>query len=473
MKRKNSRKRQVRARAIVLFLALLFGLAIIAALLFLISKDNPTPNVTQTEEIIPEETTPSPKTETEAMSIHQLVSGNTVETNAITLGIDVSKYQGSIDWKKVSEAGIDFAMVRVGYRSQSDGKITEDTNARYNMQEASANGLKVGAYFFSTAVTEEEAKEEARWVADFIGKYSITYPVVYNCEGFQKAESRQYGLTITERTDYAIAFLNEIYELGYTPMFYASKNELTEDSQWETSRIEPTYKIWVAQYTDEPYSEASQSDYTGMHDMWQYTNTGTIAGIEHPVDKNVAYFGYESAAVPMNSNGPDNAEADVEALMNFKEVNETVTAKKVTNLRDIPSQGDDSTVLTTLKNGETATRTGISDSGWSRIIIDGEKYYAVSNYLTTDLSYHTEEPAKDNDGIDTEFTDRNEQVTPKIEVNLRSIPSVTNADSIVIATVKNGEVFTRTGINEAYGWSRVEYNGQTLYCVSSYITSAE
>lgn len=472
MSRKTYVKKKARSRIFLLLAGIVLGLAVIAALLFLIMKNGDTPQVTPTEEST-ENPVPTTEPAAEEEPISQLAAANTLETDEITHGIDVSKYQGSIDWEAASQSGIDFVMVRVGYRSQSDGKISEDSNARYNMQEAAAHGLKVGVYFFSTAISEEEAREEARWTADYIAKYPITYPVVYNCEGFQKTESRQYGLTTAERTDYAIAFLNEIYEQGYTPMFYASKNELAENSLWETSRIEKSFKIWVAQYTDEPYSETIKSDYTEPHDMWQYSNQGSIAGIEYPVDMNVAYFGYENAAAPMDGDGPDNAEADVEALMNFKEVNETVTAKNVTNLRDIPSQGEDSTVLKKLSNGETAVRTGISDSGWSRLILEGEKYYAVSNYLTTDLSYHVEKPTEDDDGIDTVFTERNEQVTPKIEVNLRSIPSVTNSDSVVVATVKNGEIFTRTGINEDYGWSRVEYNGQTLYCVSSYITLAE
>lgn len=408
--------------------------------------------------------------ETEITKI--LIADNADETTDITLGIDVSKYQGTIDWAKVAESGIDFAMVRVGYRTQSSGEIVADTNAKYNMQEATANGLHVGAYFFSTAISEEEAIEEARWVADYISQYQITYPVAYNCEGFENSANRQYSLTKTERTDYAIAFLNEIYGQGYTPMFYASKNEMTGDHLWETSRLERSFKIWVSQYPTVPYPEIEQSTYAGTHDMWQYTNNGTVAGIEKPVDVNVAYFGYASTADAQNQEAPEQVEADVEALMNFREVDEQVTSKDVTNLRDIPSQGEDSLVLAQLKNGEIARRTAISASGWSRVEFEGQTYYAVSNYLTTDISYKTP-VAEADDGIDTEFKSVNEKVTPKIEVNLRKLPSVTREDAVVVATVVAGDVFVRTGINEDFGWSRVEYNGQTLYCVSSYLTKVE
>lgn len=498
MSKKRRRKNSVDIRVIaVIILAVLCAVGICAGILFAMSKlvNKEEENTSEVVEIIDSEETEEEQpveaedmleaedpqsesntvesetgAETEITKI--LISENATETKKITMGIDVSKFQGTIDWTAVAESGIDFAIVRVGYRTPSSGQIMEDTNARYNMQEATANGLKIGAYFFSTAVSEAEAIEEAKWVADYISQYQITYPVAYNCENFENPDNRQYELTKTQRTDCAIAFLNEIYNQGYTPMFYASKNEMQDDLKWETSRIEKSFKVWVSQYPSVPYPETSASNYTGSHDMWQYTNNGTIAGISKPVDVNVAYFGYEKDAQAQNQEAPEEAVADVEALMNFREVEETVTSKDVTNLRDIPSQGDDSIVLRKLNNGETATRTGISDSGWSRLIIDGQKYYAVSNYLTTDLSYKA--PVKEpDDGINTVFTAVSDNVTPKIEVNLRKLPSVTNPDATVVATVSAGEVFKRTGINTDYGWSRVEYNGQTLYCVSSYLNVVE
>ncbi len=145
------------------------------------------------------------------------------ETKGITIGIDVSKYQGTIDWAKVKEAGIEFAMIRVGYRAKSTGEIFEDPTARYNLQEAQAAGIKLGAYFFSCAVSEEEARAEAVFTKNIIAKYKITYPVAYNCEDFQSKDSRQNGLDIQTRTGLAQAFLDEIAAGGYTPMFYAAK----------------------------------------------------------------------------------------------------------------------------------------------------------------------------------------------------------------------------------------------------------
>lgn len=400
-----------------------------------------------------------------------LSSDRVTETNQVTIGIDVARYQGTIDWTQAAASGIDFAMVRVGYRADSTREICADTNAKYNMQEAQKNGIKVGAYFFSTAVSEQEAVEEADWVADYIAGYQITYPVAFDCEGFDQPDSAQYGLTNAERTDIAIAFLQEIYNRGYTPMFYASMGELSGSAKWDTERLENQYRIWVSQYPSVPYPETTKSSYGGVHAMWQYTNRGTVAGIGRPVDVNVAYFGYEGTADAQSTDTPEEVHADAEALMNFTEVNESVTAKDSTNLRNIPSQGEESAVVYTLKNGETAVRTGVSDSGWSRLTYEGQTVYAVSSYLTTDLGYQTplQEGAGSGDGLKTKFAERNDQVTAKIEVNLRALPSVTNPDAAVIAVLHNGEYVTRTGINEEYGWSRVDYNGQTLYCISSYL----
>lgn len=389
------------------------------------------------------------------------------EVEKITRGMDVARYQGTIDWAEAAENGVEFAMVRLGYRSMEGGEITEDSNARYNLQEAAKYGVKLGAYFFSTAVTPEEAREEAAWVAQMLAPYPITYPVAYNCEGFNDPENRHAHLSVTERTDIALEFLKAVERHGYEAMFYASKNEMEGDILWEVSRIEDDYKIWVAQYPENPYPETAQSSYSRPHQMWQYTREGKIPGVSAPVDLDVAYFGYEGIAQPKSPQPPAPATPDVEAMMDFREVWEHVTAKEETNLRDIPSQDAMATVLYTLQNGEIAMRTGVSDSGWSRLIYEGNTYYAVSSYLTTQL-----EPEPD-DGIQTVFTAVSHRVTPKDAVNLRTIPSVTDPESKVVVKLLHGEVITRTGINEDVGWSRVEWKGQTLYCVTSYLEVVE
>ncbi len=178
----------------------------------------------------------------------------------------------------------------------------------------------------------------------------------------------------------------------------------------------------------------------------------------------------ENTEVPEPTEEPEVTEEPSYTSMVFTQVNESVTAKDATNLRNVPSQGEDSQVMTVLKNGQVATRVGISETGWSKLEYNGETYYAVSSLLTTDL---TVKPEPEDAGIKTVFTECNEKVSAKIEVNLRTLPSVTNPDSQVVVTIKYGEIVTRTGINTDVGWSRVEYGGQTLYCISSYVYVVE
>ena len=386
------------------------------------------------------------------------------ETEDVTFGIDVAKYQGTIDWQQVADAGVEFAMIRVGYRGLSTGEIAADSNASYNLQEAQKHGIKLGAYFFSTAITAEEAVEEADWVADFLECYAITYPIAYDCERFDEEESRQFPLTVAQRTDIALAFLARIEEQGYQGMFYASRNDMQDNARWEVTRIEENYKIWVAQYPELPYPETEMSSYTGPHHMWQYSADGAVAGVPQSVDLNIAYFGYDGIQKPKKDKEPEPASPDPEALMSFREVSEDVTAKEVTNLRSIPSQDGSSKVLAQLENGQVAKRVGISDSGWSKLEWNGHIYYAVSNFLTTDLNYIPE----DSD-IQTVFTAVSDNVTAKKVVNLRTKPSVEDEESEVVGQLKHGEVLQRTGINKDVGWSRVVYNGQIVYCISSYL----
>ena len=399
------------------------------------------------------------------------------ETDEVTVGIDVARYQGTIDWSEAAK-DVDFVMVRLGYRTQEDGKIVEDSNARYNLQEASANGVKLGAYFFSSAVTEEEAIQEANWVADLLDSYPITYPVAYNCEGYDQPDHRNYKLSKQERTDLALVFLKVIEDRGYEGMFYASKNELEKDIKWETSRIEGKFKIWVAQYPDPPYPQTPVSTYSGNHQMWQYTREGTVRGISQPVDMDVAFFGYDGISEPKSDIPPEKAYPDPEALLDFQAVSETVTAKIEVNLRTLPSQGDDSAVVHLLKNGETAIRTGISDTGWSRLEYAGRVCYAVSSMLTTDMDYDPHQDAGsgtgtdgDGDGLVTEFTAVSDVVTAKEAVNLRSMPSTEHPDVQVVYQLKRGETVKRTGIDEKWGWSRLIYRGQVCYAVTSLLTT--
>ena len=442
---------------------IVIGLAVFCYFLFANEKENNAKNKAENAQEDPQAKIEEEKEEAKVQLPD--LKASQYETDEITTGIDVSEFQGNIDWKAVADSGIDFAMIRVGYRGMKNGEIKEDACAKYNLQEASKNGLKIGAYFFSTAVTEEEAKEEAEWTKNLLSGYPVTYPVAYNCEGFQNPSSRQFELSVEERTKLADAFLKSIEEGSYTGMFYAAKNELDDNNLWNADDLSLNYRIWVAQYSDQTWPEKTKSDYTGDHVMWQYTNQGKMDGIKGAVDFNVAYFGYSQSQQAVDENGAEQVEANVEVGVNFTEVEEQVTAKDEVNLRSTMEQGSDDNIVGSMKNGETAVRTGVENNGWSRIIYNGQTVYCVSNYLTTDLSYVT--PQETESEFKTKFTDVSENVTAKEVTNLRNRPSV-ESPSEVIAELKNGEVIVRTGVSNE-GWSRVEYNGQTLYCISSYL----
>ena len=193
-------------------------------------------------------------------------------------GIDVSYYQGDIDWQKVKDSGIEFVIIRLGYRGYGkEGKIVEDKNFRKNIQGALDADLKVGIYFFSQSVNVEEALEEAEYVLKNIKGYDITMPVVYDWE-YVSAEARTAHMDRRTLTDCYLAFCGKIAEAGYTPMPYFNWNQSTQlMNLWELEE----YPFWLALYS------SSRMNYPYRVEMWQYTSTGSVPGINGNVDINV------------------------------------------------------------------------------------------------------------------------------------------------------------------------------------------
>lgn len=204
--------------------------------------------------------------------------GSLVQGTGIN-GIDVSKWNGTIDWAAVKNSGISWVMIRVGYRGSSTGVLVEDPTFKRNISGAIAAGLKVGVYFFTQAINEVEAVEEASMTINLIKPYNITYPVVIDTEA---AGGRADRISVAQRTAVCRAFAETVKASGYTPGVYASKS-------WFLSNVTVSqlnsYKIWLAHYT-------SQTNYTGKYDMWQYTDKGRVPGISTDVDLNFSYLGY-------------------------------------------------------------------------------------------------------------------------------------------------------------------------------------
>ena len=195
------------------------------------------------------------------------------------MGIDISKHNGNIDWNAVKNSGVQYVILRCGYRGSASGVLVEDQKFKRNIQGATAAGLKVGIYFFSQAVNEVEAVEEASMTLSLIKNYRITYPVYIDVES---ANGRADGISKAARTSVINAFCQTIRNSGYTPGLYANKNWLTE--KINTGALGGC-KIWLAQYVAAP-------TYGGRYEMWQYSSRGSIAGIKGHVDLNVSYMGY-------------------------------------------------------------------------------------------------------------------------------------------------------------------------------------
>ena len=232
------------------------------------------------------------------------------------------------------------------------------------------------------------------------------------------------------------------------------------------SEIEKEYKVWVAQYPKTTYPEKEFPDYTGSFDAWQYTNRGIVSGISGGVDMVVCYFEREKSAPKNETKRPSDAKApltDEEKL--YTEVNEKVTAKDVTNLRE--SATTKSNIVKALRNGETVVRTGIGSNGWSRLLYNGKTVYAITSYLTTDLSVSTQPPV-DQDVVDGQnFSPRSDSVTAKEVVNLRARPSTS---SEIVGKLEKGTYLERTAVSDK-GWSRLTYEGGEVYAVTSYLTT--
>lgn len=198
------------------------------------------------------------------------------------IGIDVSHWQNEIDWEQVRDSGVDFAMIRLGYRGYEQGALGMDAYAIANLDGAVAAGLQVGVYFFSQALTPEEAEEEAYYVVEALEDYRefITMPVVFDWEHVSSANARTANMRDPDiLTDCTLAFLQTIEAAGYRPMVYFNRTQ-----SWKYLNLEEVkdYEFWLAAYTQ-------RMNFPYKIKMWQYTNKGNVPGVVGECDINI-YF---------------------------------------------------------------------------------------------------------------------------------------------------------------------------------------
>lgn len=201
--------------------------------------------------------------------------GNLVSQTAV----DVSDLQGKIDWERVSEDGIDFAMIRLGRRGYTEGNIYLDNYYYENVSGVQSEGMPFGVYFFSQAITEDEAIEEANFVIKHLSGSGISYPVVFDHEPVESADGRANNLSKNELTHITKAFCQKIEDAGYTPMIYGNAFDMERLNLNDLKGID----IWYAEY------ESSQP--TGQFDfaMWQYSSTANVSGINTQADLSILF----------------------------------------------------------------------------------------------------------------------------------------------------------------------------------------
>lgn len=192
-------------------------------------------------------------------------------------GIDVSKFQGTIDWNAVAADGITFAIIRCGYRGYGSGALVEDATFRRNIQGATAAGIQVGVYFYSQAIDEAEAVEEASMVLSLVQGYSLPYGVYFDTEKVAGDTGRADGISAAQRTANAVAFCETIRNAGYTPGVYSYASWFYNSLNFANIS---KYRTWIAQYRD-------TLDFAYSYNIWQYSSQGSVSGIKGNVDMNL------------------------------------------------------------------------------------------------------------------------------------------------------------------------------------------
>lgn len=258
----------------------LLALAAAGVIIWLLAR-----NLTRPEEPLPTETQATlpapPENPYEASDFYE--ENGFIRCSAVDgrIGVDVSAHQGEIDWQAVRQAGVEFAMIRVGYRGYDQGGTYVDEYFEANITGALEAGLEVGVYFYSQAISVEEALEEAELVLDEIQDYPLTYPVVFDWECIGEA-ARTWDVDSRTVTDCTMAFCDAVEQAGYIPGFYF--NQSMSRTTFRLRELQD-YDFWLAQYNDAM---------TFRYDvaLWQYTNEGTVPGITGSVDLNLSFRDY-------------------------------------------------------------------------------------------------------------------------------------------------------------------------------------
>lgn len=337
-----------------------------------------------------------------------------------TQGIDVSSHQGKIDWAKVAKSDIKFAMIRCGYRGYGSGKIVEDTYFERNAEGAYKNGIAVGIYFYSTAINEAEAREEAAYVCELIMRMrkkgvAIKLPVAYDFEEFYAKSNGDTSRadSIAKNKDVisanAAAYLDYVKSQGYTPLLYASR--YAAYTYFDMAKLSK-YDFWLAHYTQ----NGEKSNYNGAYAMWQYTSSGSVSGISGNVDLNFCDYSVNEENAYLCTNA------------------ETVLLKE-------PSKSSETAL--TAPSGSVLHSSGLLKNGFYVVNIGDSKYYVDKSTV-----YKT---------VPVEISER-KTVCEKTALYSECIEN----EKYLVAEVDENETLSLSG--DFCGlWYLTEYQGKTVF----------
>lgn len=395
------------------------------------------------------------------------------EDTDLVYGIDVSSHQGTIDWDDVADDGIEYAIIRVGYRGYESGTLVADSYYKKNIEGALDAGLKVGVYIFTQAITKAEAVEEAEFVLDLINGYDIELPIAFDFEYASGNTGRLYeaGLSVSAATKICAAFADTCIDAGYNAMIYANPSLFS--SALDSEALEEDYYIWLANYT-------TQTSYSGLYTFWQYSSSGSVDGIDGNVDCDFWY-----------DDGNMNAEKVSSTKITLSATSKTIYTSNSFTLKATlsPSDTTDRVTYTSSKpwvayvtsSGKvkgvskgTTTITATTTSGLKKTC----KVYVnenLSNYKILSISDKTYTGSAIKPSVTVQKKTKNVlKVTTTANLNIRENPGTTYD---VVAVIPKGTTVSVYGSTTPYDtkWYAVKYtvSGTTYrgYVSSSYVTT--
>ena len=415
-----------------------------------------------------------------------------LELKPIEKGIDVSKWNGDIDWKSVKNAGADYVIIRAGY-----GRNTVDEKFYQNIEGARDAGLKIGIYWFSYATSVENAKIEAQKCLEVISDYkeSITYPVFFDYEYASRDYAEKQGVTVTKElaTEMANTFINTIKSAGYVTGLYTNKDF---GNKYFSEDVINSNNLWVAQY-------ASKNTYGRAYDMWQYTENGSIAGVSGNVDLNYTCLIPEGVSINTGGNNSDNNDnvndgnsgndnndnindgnsgndnndnvndgnSGNDNNGNVNDGNSNNDNNNTENKPSVPTEkgvttanlnlrmeaSTSSKIITTIPKGKTIEIVEKLNSGWYKVNYSGKTGYVSSKYVSMNGS-------NNNTNTNKPSTTSQKGVTTA-NLNLRVQASTS---SKIITTIPKGKTIEIVDKSKT-GWYKVNYSGKTGYVSSKYV----